>query len=121
MAGSASQAGAAALELLAGWLGDPAVLTALASLITALAALRRVRRGLPAEGEERAASLVAVHARIHAVEANLRAELVEQRDRLQAAFDRLQAELERHRSAAQRLEGAVLRCPQPRCPVRAGL
>lgn len=112
--------GAAVLGALTSWLSDPAVLTALAGLITAIAALRRVRQSASTIAPAPAAEVLAqVHAKVHSVEASLRDDLLLQVQRLRGTVERTQEELDQSRRQAQHLERAIGRCAQLRCPTRA--
>lgn len=118
---------AAILLAVTAWAGDPAVLTAIASLLTAVAAFWRSRhrraaaprspvqvRGLPP-------SLPDAYETLHEVEEKIREELLQQLQYLQEEAERISDQLTHYRHATVVLEEAVIRCPENDCPVREQL
>jgi hypothetical protein len=108
---SAAAPGTAALLIVAlsRWLSDPAVLTAIASLVTALAAFARSRhhRHVPQAP--------------HVSEERIRHHLFAQLLQLNEQFERIRRELARHQQRTTTLEQTILRCSQRRCPSRNAL
>lgn len=114
---------AAFLIELTAWLGDPAVLTAIASLLTAIAAILRIRRRKATERVEEEGHvempLSRAYSALHQVEESLREELVQQIEHLQEEAERIHDDLTRYRRLATVLEQAIRQCPEPSCPLRA--
>ena len=112
------------LIALTSWMGDPAVMTAMASLLTALAAFwrsrhRRTRETMPAEPQPQAApSLAEAYSTLHEAEEKIREELLQQLQHLQEEAERISDDLGYYRQAAAALEEAITRCSEVHCPVR---
>ena len=107
-----------------GWMGDPAVMTALASLLTALAAFWRSRHrqanhptsSLPQPTQP--PTLAEAYSTLHEAEEKIREELLQQLQHLQEEAERIGQDLSFYRQASVKLEEAILRCPDIGCPVR---
>ena len=113
------------------WMGDPAVMTALASLLTALAAFwrsrhRRAQHKAPAPSphhyhHHQPPSLAEAYSTLHEAEEKIREELLQQLQHLQEDAERIGQDLSFYRQATVKLEEAILRCPDGSCPVREQL
>ncbi len=108
------------------WVGDPAVMTAMASLLTALAAFwrSRRRRSLPSQvapSQQPAPSLADAYSTLHEAEEKIRVELLQQLQHLQEEAERIGQDLSFYRQATVKLEEVILRCPYGSCPVREQL
>jgi hypothetical protein len=106
------------------WVGDPAVMTALASLLTALAAFWRSRRrrghqshATPPQ-QQSSPSLAEAYSTLHEAEEKIRVELLQQLQHLQEEAERIGQDLSFYRKATVKLEEVILRCPNGSCPVR---
>ncbi len=110
---------------LTAWIGDPAVLTAIASLLTAIAAVLRFRHRKAAEREEvegrMETPLARAYTALHHAEESLREELVQQIEHLQEEAERINGDLTQYRKLATILEQAITRCPESSCPLRASM
>lgn len=117
----------AALLALTSWAGDPAVLTAIASLLTAVAAFWRSRHRqaaaprVPVKVRDLPPSLPDAYETLHEVEEKIREELLQQLQYLQEEAERISDQLTYYRHATVSLEEAVIRCPERSCPVREEL
>jgi hypothetical protein len=106
------------------WMGDPAVMTAMASLLTAVAAFwrsRHRRTNLPAPQphlHQSPPSLAEAYSTLHEAEEKIREELLQQLQHLQEEAERIGEDLGHYRQATVKLEEAILRCPYGSCPVR---
>ena len=108
------------------WMADPAVMTAMASLLTAIVAFWRSRhkRALPgpdAPPQQPAPSLAEAYSTLHEAEEKIREELLQQLQYLQEEAERIAEELAHYRQAATALEEAVIRCSEENCPTRSRL
>ncbi|MEZ5934340.1 MAG: hypothetical protein R3F54_20850 [Alphaproteobacteria bacterium] len=109
------------------WMGDPAVMTAMASLLTAVAAFwrsrhRRTNHQPPAPHPPHSPpSLAEAYSTLHEAEEKIREELLQQLQHLQEEAERIGDDLSHYRQATVMLEEAILRCPYGSCPVREQL
>jgi hypothetical protein len=109
------------------WIGDPAVMTAIASLLTALAAFwrSRQRRGhashVAPQQQQPAPSLADAYSTLHEAEEKIRVELLQQLQHLQEEAERIGQDLSFYRQATVKLEEVIIRCPYGSCPVREEL
>jgi len=109
------------------WVGDPAVMTAMASLLTALAAFwrSRYRQATPqtaiTPSHPSPPSLAEAYSTLHEAEEKIRVELLQQLQHLQEEAERIGQDLGHYRQATVKLEEAILRCPHGSCPVREQL
>ncbi|MDH3664189.1 MAG: hypothetical protein OEU92_29945 [Alphaproteobacteria bacterium] len=115
---------AAVVIRLTAWASDPAVMTAFASLLTAVAAFWRSRHRrsleqppapLPAPEPP---SLAEAYSTLHEAEEKIREELLQQLQHLQEEAERIGQDLNYYRQATAALEEAIIRCPDANCPVR---
>lgn len=118
----------ALLWTLSAWAGDPVVMTAIASLLTAIAAFFRARQRRAIEPGNPSShpphpetALSRAYTTLHEVEESIREELLQQLQHLQEETERMAEDLANHRYANTILEGAILRCPEQDCPVRDSL
>jgi primosomal protein N'' len=114
------------LRSLSAWLGDPAVLTAIASLLTALAAFFRTRHRraeplppLSAAVQDRPPSRA--YETLHIVEEKIREVLLRQLQNLQEEAELLGQDLTEYQQANIALRAMIVRCPAPGCPARVTL
>lgn len=109
------------------WVGDPAVLTAIASLLTAVAAFwrsrhrRAVEHTAPSEVQHLGTSLSRAYSTLHEVEEKIREELLQQLQALQEEAERIGDDLAHYRHATAALEETIIHCPDHSCPVRQSL
>lgn len=107
---------------LTSWASDPAVMTAIASLLTAGAAFWRLRHRRSQEqattGPTTAPSLAEAYSTLHEAEEKIREELLQQLQHLQEEAERIGQDLAHYRQATVKLEEGILRCPNGSCPVR---
>lgn len=109
------------------WMGDPAVMTAMASLLTALAAFWRSRHRRanqhvsPPPAAQHPPSLAEAYSTLHEAEEKIREELLHQLQHLQEEAERIGEDLSYYRQATVKLEEAILRCPYGSCPIRDAL
>jgi hypothetical protein len=120
--------GTAALLLsLSTWLADPAVLTAIASLLTAVAAIFRTRQKRTAEPippqnpAPVETSLTQAYATLQRVEERFREELIQQLEHFRDQTESLREELVRYHHATEVMEDMILQCPARDCPTRTSL
>ena len=112
---------------LSGWIGDPAVLTAIASLLTALAAFARARHRREQDGPKAPATakvegrLSRAYETLHDVEDRIREELLRQLESLQEDVEEIDQELAASQQECALLEGTIYRCPEKDCPARRSL
>lgn len=112
------------LWALSAWMGDPAVLTAIASLLTALAAFVRTRHRRTAEPchppqtPHPETPLSRAHETLHEVEERIREELLLQLQNLQEEAELIGQGLAEYQRANTTLEDMIVRCPAPDCPAR---
>ncbi|MGI9494040.1 MAG: hypothetical protein ACR2QF_16735 [Geminicoccaceae bacterium] len=112
---------------LSAWAADPAVLTAIASLLTALAAFFRARHRRavdplpPTQTEQLAPPLSRAYETLHAVEERIREELLLQLQNLQEEAERIGQDLEAYQQANAALKETIARCREPGCPARESL
>ena len=114
------------LIALTSWVADPAVMTAMASLLTALAAFWRSRSRRVAEPgtmqpHAQPPSLADAYSTLHEAEEKIREELLQQLQHLQEEVERIGQDLSQYRQVAVKLEEAIIRCPDGTCPVRSQL
>lgn len=105
------------------WVGDPAVMTAMASLLTAAAfwRSRQKRAGQQPSvpvAQQSPPSLAEAYSTLHEAEEKIREELLQQLQHLQEEAERIGGDLGHYRQATVKLEEAILRCPYGSCPVR---
>lgn len=106
------------------WLGDPAVMTAMASLLTAVAAFwrsrqRRAVHHIPnPQAKPGHPSLAEAYSTLHEAEEKIRVELLQQLQHLQEEAERIGQDLNHYRQATVKLEESILRCAYGDCPVR---
>ena len=110
---------------LTSWASDPAVMTAIASLLTAAAAFWRSRYRRTIEQAVSSApqppqppSLAEAYSTLHEAEEKIREELLQQLQHLQEEAERIGQDLNYYRQATVKLEEAIIRCPDGSCPVR---
>ena len=109
------------------WAGDPAVLTAIASLLTAIAAFFRTRRrraGRPVvqtEAQQSGAALSQAHKTLHEVEERIREELLMQLRNLREETETIGQDLSKCRKAYNALKDALVQCRRSNCPTRTSL
>jgi len=110
------------------WMTDPAVMTAMASLLTALVAFWRSRHRRmtiepvpPPVQQQQAPSLADAYSTLHEAEEKIREELLQQLQHLQEETERISDDLAHYRQAAATFEEAIIRCSQMHCPVRERL
>ncbi|MGI9484691.1 MAG: hypothetical protein ACR2RF_02170 [Geminicoccaceae bacterium] len=110
---------------LTAWASDPAVMTAIASLLTAAAAFwrSRYRRSMEqaASAPMQVPSLADAYSTLHEAEEKIREELLQQLQHLQEEAERIGQDLNHYRQATVKLEEGILRCPNGSCPVREQL
>lgn len=112
------------LWTLTAWIGDPTVMTAIASLLTALAAFWRSRHRRHASRmaspapQPQAPSLAEAYSTLHEAEEKIREELLHQLQHLQEDAERIGEDLAYFRNATAALEETIIRCPEARCPIR---
>lgn len=108
-------------------ISDPAVLTAIASLLTAIAAFFRARHR---HNGEQAVSprtppsetpLSRAYETLHDVEERIREELLQQLQNLQEEAEIIDQDLAAYQQANIALKDLVLRCSVPACPARGSL
>ena len=115
------------LSNLVAWAGDPAVLTAIASLLTALAAFFRVRHRRAADSqsqqqtEQQETPLSRAYETLHAVEERIRDELLLQLQNLQEEAEIIGQDLAAYQQANAALKATIARCREPGCPTRHSL
>ena len=114
------------LIALTAWMADPAVMTAIASLLTAIVAFwrsrhRRVTADPAAPPQQQAPSLAEAYSTLHEAEEKIREELLQQLQHLQEEAERITEDLNHYRQAATTLEEAVIRCSEVNCPTRLRL
>ena len=118
---------ASLLWTLTAWIADPAVLTAIASLLTALAAFFRARRRGSAATDAASdapcddAGLSRAYQQLHDVEDRIREELLLQLQNLQEEAELIGLDLADHRRDNATLKAMILRCPSSDCPARYSL
>ncbi|MGI9510416.1 MAG: hypothetical protein ACR2QJ_13845 [Geminicoccaceae bacterium] len=116
---------AAGLVALTAWASDPAVMTAIASLMTAVAAFWRSRYRRSTEPAAaplpQPPSLAEAYSTLHEAEEKIREELLQQLQHLQEEAERIGHDLSHFRQAKASLEEAIIRCPDGNCPVREQL
>jgi|GEM_PF-3958196 len=106
------------------WVGDPAVMTAMASLLTAVAAFWRSRHRRASQhpptppAQQSPPSLADAYSTLHEAEEKIREELLQQLQHLQEEAERIGEDLSHYRQSTVKLEEAILRCPYGSCPVR---
>ncbi len=102
------------------WAGDPAVLTAIASLLTALGAFFRLRHRRSGESpsQRREPPLPQAYKALSHVEERIREELLSQLQNLQEEAERLGRDLTICRQGHDSLREALRRCPQTVCEAR---
>ncbi len=111
------------LELSA-WVGDPAVLTAIASLLTALAAFFRVRHRhtsdklSPSQKGHLETPVFRAYETLHAVEERIREELLAQLQNLQEEAELIGQDLAACQEANAALKETIARCREPDCRAR---
>ena len=109
------------------WVGDPAVMTAMASLLTAVAAFWRSRQKRAGQqqpaplAQQSPPSLAQAYSTLHEAEEKIREELLQQLQHLREEAERIGVDLSHYRQATVKLEESVLRCPYGSCPVREQL
>jgi hypothetical protein len=115
------------LWALSAWMGDPAVLTAIASLLTAIAAFVRTRHrpsGEPSPmrtAEPLETPLSRAYETLHAVEEKIREELLLQLQNLQEEAEVIGRDLAAYQQANTALRDMILRCAETECPARGAL
>ena len=117
---------AAGLVALTAWASDPAVMTAIASLLTAAAAFwrsrhRRSTEPAGASPPPQPPSLAEAYSTLHEAEEKIREELLQQLQHLQEEAERIGHDLSHYRQATASLKQAIIRCPDGSCPVREQL
>lgn len=106
------------------WVGDPAVMTAMASLLTAVAAFWRYRQKQAGQQppapfvQQSPPSLAEAYSTLHEAEEKIREELLQQLQHLQEEAERIGEDLSHYRQETVKLEESILRCPYGSCPVR---
>jgi hypothetical protein len=110
---------------LTNWMTDPAVMTAIASLLTAAAAFWRSRHRrtteqaiVPPPQQQQPPSLAEAYSTLHEAEEKIREELLQQLQHLQEEAERISGDLGHYRQATAMLEEAIIRCSELNCPVR---
>jgi len=115
---------ATVLMNLSAWVGDPAVLTAIASLLTALAAFFKARHRRaadplpPNQTEQLETPLSRAYETLHAVEERIREELLLQLQNLQEEAELIGQDLATCQEANAVLKQTIARCREPGCKVR---
>ncbi len=111
---------ASLLWTLSAWAGDPAVLTAIASLLTAIGAIFRIRHRRAGEStsQHREPPLSQAYNALSHVEERIREELLSQLQNLQEEAERLGQDLAICRRGNDALRETVLRCPEADCAAR---
>ena len=111
------------LVALTSWAGDPAVMTAIASLLTAAAAFwrSRSRRSKEETAPPPTPTLAEAYSTLHDAEEKIRQELLQQLQHLQEEAERIGQDLSYYRQSTISLEEAIIRCPDGSCPVREHL
>ncbi|MEM7044861.1 MAG: hypothetical protein AAF543_18790 [Pseudomonadota bacterium] len=114
---------ASSLVALTTWASDPAVMTAIASLLTAAAAFwrSRARRAKEEPAPLPSPTLAEAYSTLHDAEEKIREELLQQLQHLQEEAERIGQDLSFYRQATINLEEAIIRCPDGSCPVREQL
>ena len=106
------------------WASDPAVLTAIASLLTALAAFFKVRHRrnadphAPNQTQQHVAPVSRAYETLHAVEERIREELLLQLQTLQEEAELVGQDLAAYEEANAALKAMIAGCNQPDCPIR---
>ncbi|MGI9499752.1 MAG: hypothetical protein ACR2P3_06925 [Geminicoccaceae bacterium] len=115
---------ASSIIALTAWVSDPAVMTAIASLLTAAAAFwrsryrRSVEQAVSPSSQPQAPSLAEAYSTLHEAEEKIREELLQQLQHRQEEAEQAGQDLTYFRKATATLEEAVIRCPEAACPVR---
>ncbi len=105
------------------WMGDPAVLTAIASLLTAIAAFCRSRHRRTAEPAPRAERppLSRPYETVLEIEEKIREELLAQLQNLQEEAELINQDLATYQLANTTLRGMIINCSERYCRARASL
>ncbi len=113
------------LAALTAWASDPAVMTAIASLLTAAAAVWHTRHrrradqpASPVPQPPAPPSLADAYSTLHDAEEKIREELLQQLQHLQEEAERIGQDLTYFRKTTATLEEAIIRCPVGQCPIR---
>lgn len=118
---------AAFILALSAWVSDPAVLTAIASLLTAVAAFFRTRRRdarettCQPETQHPRAALSHAYKTLHEVEERIREELLMQLHNLQEETEAIGQDLSNCQKAYAALKDALMQCRRTNCPIRRSL